>query len=258
MPQLPATQLILLLLAILLQDAQGSIRGGSYLDNNPHAEISQTSPEQNLGDDGSWLESAVQEVNDNRRQQHRELGLIDDFCKFIGRFLPGKSTCTCSVSSFGVVDFDCAFNKEVCRYNDPTVFCTTPTLTGKLNILRWRLEGEMCTSEARQGGVNVPGVCGSFGWSFFKNLFGGKNSPELPDDDGVAADSIATLETTGNLESCKILVGNETCYSCEICNSGSGYQFDCSEFDETMVQSKCVPMKGIFDAGELDFLPDLD
>lgn len=175
---------------------------------------------------------------------HRELGLIDSFCKFIGNFLPGRSTCTCSAESL-VIDYECEFNKQVCTNGDEALFCTTPTVIGDLNIFKFKFAAEVCTSETLQGGVAVPGLCFNFGGNLFRGLFGGFNSPILED----------SVKSEGDLESCTVQIGEETCYACEICDNGLGYRFDCSEFDESMVQTQCVDVHDFEDGS---FLPILD
>jgi hypothetical protein len=185
---------------------------------------------------------------------HRDLQLINGICNlFASFFIPGDVTCRCFLT-IGIV-FTCTYGEPVClsgNENDSGL-CSTPVVKGELNVLMLSATLQFCTSGTTDGGVAVPGLCVDFGGS----LLNGLNIGGL-----FGADSEGQQqEVKGNLLHCTASVLGETCNSCEICDSGLGYMFDCSNIVATYVQSECVPatiISGFFMGQEVNFLPQLD
>lgn len=186
-------------------------------------------------------------VVDSYESGHRDLQLINGICNLFASFIPGNLECNCFLT-IGIV-FSCAYGEPVCTGGDKGL-CSTPTVSGELNILTATAALEFCTAGTTNGGVAVPGVCVDFGGSLLTggifDIFGA---------DGVEE------EKKGNLAHCTASMNGETCRSCEICDFGLGYTFDCENIEPGFVQSECIPAKiisGFYADQEVTFLPQLD
>lgn len=180
----------------------------------------------------------------NYESGHRDLQLINGVCNLFASFIPGNLECNCFLT-IGIV-FTCAYGEPVCTGGDEGL-CSTPTVTGELNILTLTAQLEFCTAGTTNGGVAVPGLCVDFGGSLLTGgLFG--------------ADAVGE-EKKGNLAHCTASVNGQTCNYCEICDFGLGYTFDCENVEPGYVQSECIPaqiISGFYMDQEVSFLPQLD
>lgn len=181
---------------------------------------------------------------------HRDLQLINGICNlFASFFVPGDITCNCFLT-IGIV-FTCSYGEPICLGDNDSGVCSTPVIKGELNILLLSATLEFCTAGTTDGGVAVPGLCIDFGGSLLNGLNIG----------GLFGADAAEGQKQGNLLHCTASVLGETCQSCEICDGGLGYTFDCSNIESIYVQSKCVPatiISGFFMDQEVGFLPQLD
>lgn len=159
--------------------------------------------------------------------QHRDLQLFDFICGIVSTLLPGQVECTCNVGLS--LSFACVYQEPIAGF--------MPAITGTLGLLELSATLEVCTADPT---VDMPaGVCLSFGGT----------------SKGIEADS------SGGLEHCSASIKGEACNSCDICDEGIGFQFDCSNIDEKVVQSMCVPaniLTNLWSGEELHFLPVLD
>jgi hypothetical protein len=209
------------------------------------------------------LHEAVVEMHETG---HRDLQIINGICNlFASFFIFGELTCQCFLT-LGIV-FTCGLEEPLCSSEDNSGLCSSPVVSGELNILTLSATLEFCTAGTTNGGVAVPGLCVDFGGSILDGLdFLGDLTGELfgADSEGqqqIVADSAPPVQEGGNLNHCTASVLGESCNSCEICNMGLGYTFDCSNVEPLYVQSKCTPVtiiSGFFMNQTVSFLPELD
>jgi hypothetical protein len=101
-------------------------------------------------------------------------------------------------------------------------------------------ELRLCLTSSTNGGVPTPEACFNFGGGIIPALRGALGS---------GSTSIVRE------------IDCESCNSCDVCGSGSGYTFDCSNIDEKMVQSECTDVTLLYSLQQtekLRFLPNLD
>lgn len=185
-------------------------------------------------------------------EQHRGLQLefLGILCAKFGAMLPGGADCQCDIG-FGLF-VACAFQEPLCQGD----FCTQPVLTAGFNYLTQEVTLEVCTNQSTNNGIPMPGACFDFG---LRNVESGGVNRRLGKRKKREGKKNG-LETT--LDHCTASARGEVCNSCRPCNKGRGYEFDCSNIDERMVQSHCIElhMIGSFVEGqrEMTFLPVLD
>ena len=182
----------------------------------------------------------VDVVTQSVESGHRDLQLLPILCPIVSGLLPGDVTCQCAIA-LGF-DFTCVYQKPIC-IGGIAGFCSAPTISGKLDILTLDVGFAYCASNATNGGVSVPGICIDIG--------------------GVLnQDSLGEGTNSADLQTCIATIDGKACSSCEICDAGTGYTFNCAAIDARMVQSKCTPLHILSslrsDQGDIQFMPHLD
>lgn len=173
---------------------------------------------------GSSLRRAASPSDTQNNDDHRNLQFGDGGCDFLGAFLPGSYTCTCGLNLEIVnlgFSFTCTATTALCF-----PLCITPSISGNLALINNVASLEICNNGFdNSGGLNGP----AFTLPPFCIELGGRTNTEVFGD---AHES--------KLNKCKMNSQGETCNSCEICDGGLGYKFNCTNVDEHLVQSTCL------------------
>lgn len=155
-------------------------------------------------------------------QNNRELQ--DGACGFIGLFLPGSYTCDCGLGENLLAlefTFTCTATTAFCF-----PLCIQPSISGTIGLGRNTARLEVCNNGFDNSGslsgpaFTLPPFCANLGGRTEADVFADTHDSRL--------------------DECSITSGNQTCDSCEVCDGGLGYKFNCSNIDEHMVQSTCV------------------
>jgi hypothetical protein len=193
---------------------------------------------------------------------NRHLQLLPIVCTLVSGLLPGDVSCQCAIV-LGV-QFQCAFGNPIC-VGGQDGFCAKPLVSGEISLAPVKVGFQFCAAEATNGGQATSSLCINFGGEL-EDEPSTTTTPSQPKENGdgtVTANSVtASLKPTAKIDFCEAVVNEQDCTSCEICDNGHGYIFDCSNVDATMVQSTCTPFSVIAslrpNQEKISFMPHLD
>jgi hypothetical protein len=143
--------------------------------------------------------------------------------------LPGDVACECA-------------NPICVRGHDG--FCAKPLVSGKISLAPLKVSFPFCAAEAINGGQAMACLCINFGGELEDELLtpnAPKAAPRAAGDGNVLANSVTSSGPTVKIDFYEAVVNEQDCTSCEICDNGHGYTFDCSNVVATMVQSTWTP-----------------
>jgi hypothetical protein len=194
---------------------------------------------------------------------HRHLQLLPLVCTLVSGLLPGDVACECAIV-LGV-QFQCGFGNPIC-VGGQDGFCAKPLVSGEISLAPLKVGFQFCAAEATNGGQATSSLCINFGGELEDELLtpsAPKAAPKTDGDGNVFANSATTSSgPTAKINFCEAVVNEQDCSSCEICDNGHGYVFDCSNVDATMVQSTCTPFSVIAslrpNQEKISFMPHLD
>jgi hypothetical protein len=211
-------------------------------------------------------------MNRNSRQSQRETQqLLPVACLLLNEILPGNLQCTCTLTT--ALKFGCKGFEELCLSD--AGYCSTPTVSGQLDLLTLSVTFKFCGFNATNNGRPIPGICINVGGKLVPPGFPIPNAkgdikPPIRGANQTSSSAVTTGTTLPSLSSkmtsalgtCSAtnIYGKE-CKSCNICNQGQGYTFDCSNIGRHVVQSSCTPLSIVSNLRldqNITFLPMLD
>ena len=218
-------------------------------------------------------------VDTSSSESDRELqtnNIINSVCNFVTRILPGDIICDCAIT-VGFI-FVCAFQNQFCLGPESTGYCSTPSLQGDIRLLRQTIAFEFCLNDATNGGVPTLGLCFNIGGELDDEDANSFRVGQDQADGNKAVTKVASkftpllkkLVPSSSQQKSKLLdcVGMSDdderieCNSCQLCNDGTGYIFDCTNINELFIQSECTPLSiltNLRDSNQdIHFFPNFD
>jgi hypothetical protein len=233
--------------------------------------VQETEPDPVVRSLGHEFQDAVvqrldKSLSRNSRQSQRETQqLLPVACLLLNEILPGNLQCTCKLTT--ALNFGCKGFQELCLSENG--YCSTPTVSGQLDLLSLSVTFKFCGFNATNNGRPLPGICVTVGGRLVPPGFpipSAKGPPirganQTSSSTGTTLPSLSS-KMTSVLGTCSAtnIFGKE-CKSCNICNQGQGYTFDCSNIGRHVVQSKCTPLSVVSNLRldqNVTFLPVLD